>query len=80
MEMSLADCLKQKIHLVEEKHQSQDMNRGFDGDFWILFYAITALIYIYMYNILKTPLRLSLPPRAHLLNRTKITYIYLRSI
>lgn len=23
--MSLADCLEQKIHLVEEKHQSQDM-------------------------------------------------------
>lgn len=25
MEMSLADWLEQKIHLVEEKHQSQDM-------------------------------------------------------
>lgn len=64
MEMSLADCLKQKIHLVEEKHQSQDMNRGFDGDFWILFYAITALIYIYIY--VQHPYDSASPPPEHI--------------
>lgn len=38
MEMSPADCLKQKIHLVEEKHQSLRHELSFDGDFWILFF------------------------------------------